>query len=61
MSDFMTADIGELLHGDDVPVESEDEKTYRLMLENDRRMLNGFEKKQDGMRWPDPVRKRHIR
>lgn len=60
-NDFLETNIDDLLHGDDKPSESEDDKAYRVLLERDRKMLHGFAKRNEGLRWPEPVRKRHIR
>lgn len=59
--DFQTANVNELLYGDAAPVESEDDKAYRVLLERDRKLVSGFAKRNEGLKWPEPVRKRHIR
>lgn len=61
MSDFNSVDINDLLHGDEKPKETDTEKVTRMLLEHDRRLLKGFEERGPVMRYPEPVRKRHLR
>ena len=61
MSDFLEADIDELLNPDKEPEKSEDDKAYQALLKQDRKLLNGFSRGSEALRWPDPIRKRHIR
>jgi len=60
MSDFLTADIDELLNGTE-PEEPKEDKAYRDMLASDNKLVNTFRKKETRLQWPEPVRKRHIR
>lgn len=61
VSDFQEADLNELLNAEPEE-EGEQEKAYQALLDEDRRLMSGFTKtRKVRLRWPEPVRKRHIR
>ena len=62
MRDFLEADINELLYEKAEPV-NEDEVSYKAMVDKDIATINGFiaTPRESAMKWPEPVRKRHIR
>lgn len=60
MSDFLTADINELLHGGDTVEMRPEDKAYATLLARDREMISKFNR-HDRVIWPEPVRKRHLR
>jgi len=61
MSDFLDADIDELLNGEMEDEQAAEDKAYNALLQQDKRIMSVFTDKREGLRWPDPVRKRHIR
>jgi hypothetical protein len=62
MSDFLTADICDLLNESEAEPQDATEKAYKLLLERDRELMREFSVTgADRLTWPEPVRKRHIR
>ena len=61
MSDFQTADIGELLHEAPPEKKTEDERALEALKKQDAALLSGFSTRVKRFQWPDPVRKKHIR
>ena len=61
MSDFLTADIDELMNAKEEEAETSDERAYKALVESDRKMMNTFTVRRQGLTWPEPVTKRHIR
>ena len=60
--EFQTANIDDLLYGDDVEELDEYQKAYDALLKKDRALIDGFSLHSRGtMHWPDPIRKRHLR
>lgn len=59
MSDFLTADINELMNGEP-STESAKDRDLAALQARDRRLLTGFATERR-LTWPDPVTKRHIR
>ena len=61
MSDFLQADISDLMNVDIDP-EDEDDKAYQELVARDHSMLSSFtETPKSRLNWPEPVRKKHIR
>lgn len=62
MSDFLDADINELLGGDAEEAQNESDRAYKALLEQDEKLLNSFgNDRRKALSWPEPVRKKHIR
>jgi hypothetical protein len=61
MNDFLTADINELMNAKEEEADTSDERSYRVLVESDRKMINTFTVRRQGLTWPEPVTKRHIR
>lgn len=61
MSDFMSADIDDLMNGNEAPADPNIDPDYAAALKQDREMLFSFRADREHFAWPEPVRKRHRR